>query len=353
MIYLYRFLCGFVLVELSGENPEKLLNLAAQHRISVWGFRRRNGNLCFYLSVKSFYKIRKLRRKAKTRIHILNRVGLPFMIHPYRFRYGLFLGGGIFLSLLFLLSNFIWSFEIAGNQQTTKKEILTACQELGIHYGTPKRKINSRILSQKLILSCPNLSWATFNVGGTVLTVEVSERKTEKIDDDEPCNLKASADGIIKKIDVISGTPMVSVGDTVHQGEILVSGITQIGDQTVFSRAEGSVLAEARLIYSNKFMLQQQKTAKTGQRFYRKTVSVFGRPVPLFIGKIKGNYELSSSSVPLSFFGKNLPILLIDSCYEMIDTNSVSYTQEQAELNCYDQIKKQIEKDHIKIYSEE
>ena len=48
-----------------------------------------------------------------------------------------------------------------------------------------------------------------------------------------------------------------------------------------------------------------------------------------------------------------MPILLIDSCYEMIDTNSVSYTQEQAELNCYDQIKKQIEKDHIKIYSEE
>ena len=58
-----------------------------------------------------------------------------------------------------------------------------------------------------------------------------------------PTNLKAAADGIIKRIDVTSGNCIVKVGDTVAKGDILVSGMEERADGTKFVHSAGRVTA--------------------------------------------------------------------------------------------------------------
>ena len=53
----------------------------------------------------------------------------------------------------------------------------------------------------------------------------------------------ATADGIIKKMDIVSGNSVVKVGQAVKKGDLLVSGIIETVDGTRFVKSKGTVLA--------------------------------------------------------------------------------------------------------------
>ena len=349
---MYRFVLGYIRIEISGQYPEQLLNLAAANRISVWGLCRMNGKLCLFLTAKSFFKLRSLIRGLHLRIRVLEKRGLPFLVRPYRYRYGLFFGAVLFLSVLYLLSNFVWIIDVEGNRKTDRREILRACQEIDIHIGVPKGKINSGVQSQKLLLNCPTLSWAHLNVEGSVLTVNVSERKDrDKNKVKLPCNLKASEDAIIEKIDVTSGNPIVSVGQTVAKGEILVSGVMNIGEQTVFCAAEGSVMAQVRMKFQESQPLKFRKSVENGRVFKRYGLDFFGVKIPLYVGSIEGNLKIEKKRKTLKLFERKLPIGFVSAkFYELIETTT-TITPETAEKMCIKRIEEKIKNEKLEDYS--
>ena len=213
MLWLYYWLCGFLRVEICGAGAEKLLNIAAANRISFRDMHYKSGKISGCISVNSFKMLREYGFKSKARLHILERHGMPFLLNKYRLRMAFFAGAVLFFCILYFMSMFVWRIDVVGNKTVSEKEILAACHNLGIHEGTFKGKITPKVDAQRLLLQVDGLAWASLNIEGCILTVDVTEIRNENTLEEEPCNILASCDGIIKKIDVTSGNVLVSVGD--------------------------------------------------------------------------------------------------------------------------------------------
>ena len=80
-----------------------------------------------------------------------------------------------------------------------------------------------------------------------------------------PCHIIAARDGVVRKIEVRTGIPLVKVGDTVKKGDILISGIIPIiGDYEELIRkeavaAKGEVYLESDFSYQERFSMGYEK----------------------------------------------------------------------------------------------
>jgi hypothetical protein len=102
------------------------------------------------MSIAAFRKVRPLVRKTQTKVVILERHGLPFLLWKYR-RRKLFAAGAFFcIVLLYVMSLFIWNIHIEGNESLSTQVVLSYLQEEGITHGMLKRQIHGEELEKKL-----------------------------------------------------------------------------------------------------------------------------------------------------------------------------------------------------------
>ena len=128
---LLKFLKGYVVIRLSGYSPERFLNLCSHHRIVLWGLRSVGTEYVMCISISGFRRLRPLVHKTKTKVVILERHGLPFMLHRYRHRKLFAVGALLGAALLYVLSLFIWNIRVEGNYSLSDEVILAyleSCQ---------------------------------------------------------------------------------------------------------------------------------------------------------------------------------------------------------------------------------
>ena len=113
--------------------------------------------------------------------------------------------------------------------------------------GAYRNGVDTALARRNLLLQVEELSWLSVNIVGCHADVEVKEKvKKPALDDNpSPCNLKASADGVITAVTAGEGTTRVKVGSGVRQGDLLVSGVSMTKLNTVrYVRAKGTVMAD-------------------------------------------------------------------------------------------------------------
>lgn len=323
MLWLYRFIIGFLEVEFSGDITEVILNICAKNGISLWNSKRKNGKIRCYITVRDFKALPKIAVKSGIRVHILKKRGLPFIINRYRKRFGIPVGAALFFGIIYIMSCFVWSVEVNGNKRVGEGEILSACEKIGIKEGTLKSKLYPQIAKQELLLEVDKLAWASVNIEGSRVTVEVTEAEKEKPDNSAPTNLIAAADGKILKLDITSGNCVVKAGDTVAKGELLVSGIIERADSTKFVCSEGTVTAETQRIIEVKAYYKRTVSEKTGRVKKRNMLSFFGLKIPLYLGSVNGDFESRYTVKSCYLLGKKLPVRLYTKYCEMTDKKEV------------------------------
>jgi similar to stage IV sporulation protein len=329
MLYIYRFFCGILELELSGIYPEKILNLCAKNRISVWNTRVFGQKIRFYITVKDFKKLPEILKKSGIRVHILKKKGFPFFINRYKKRLGVFVGIVLFISCLQFMSSFIWNIDVIGNRNVEKSEIISICEDLGIKVGVKSGSIDTKNKVQELLLKTDKLSWASFNIEGCKLTVNVSEITPKNENNAIATNLKASEDGIIKKIDVTSGNCVVSVGDTVKKGDILVSGIIENASGTKFVHSMGSVLAETKQVITLSGSYAREEIYPIGKYKKKSVLEIFVFKIPLYIGKEKGEFITETKIHNLKLFSQSIPIKFYTKKYSFIKKQTKNYNYEE------------------------
>lgn len=322
MLYFYRFFCGFLELEFSGIYPEKILNLCALNRITVWNTRFLKQKIILNITLRDFKRLPKLLKKSGVKLHILSKKGFPFFINKYKKRLGIFAGIIVFFSVLQFMSSLIWTIDVAGNKSVPKSEIINVCEELGIRVGTKSKSIDTKNTVQDLLLKSDKLSWASFNIEGCKLTVNVTEITPKAEDNSTPTNLKAKADGIIKRIDVTSGNCVVSVGDTVHKGDLLVSGIIENMNETKFVHSIGSIFVqtEEELLLEEPFIKEIEYP--TGAIKKRRVLEIFTLKIPLYIGREKGEFTTEKQSENLKLFSQSIPIKFHTKKFIFIEKSS-------------------------------
>lgn len=348
MLFLYRFFLGILEIEIYGIYPEKVLNICERNKISLWDIKIKKGKICCKINVRDYRKMPRLFKRQGVRLHILSRSGLPFFTNKYKRRFGVVLGFALFFSLLFYLSSFIWIVEINGNKMVSNAEIMALCEQIGIREGIKADDFDAKIKAQELLLKNDKLSWASLNVEGCVLSINVTEIDKKKEDDLSPTNLVAGSDGIIKHIDVTVGNCVVKVGDTVRKGDVLVSGIIENESGIKFVKSRGSIIAETinttelfqPYEFSESFLNGTQKT--------KSVLEVFTVKIPLFLGGEKNDYDSEYKVENLEIFGRKLPIKIHKRIFIYKETQRVKIDYDTACERLSQSIKKQYPKAVIK-----
>ena len=350
MLWLYKFICGYLYVEFYGDFSEKILNICAKNRISLWNSRCIKRRIRSSIKARDFKKLPEIARGNKIRVHILKKVGLPFYIKRYKSRVGFTTGFIMFFAFLKFMSCFVWSIEICGNKEVSAKEIISACNSIGIYEGILKSKIDPKVKKQQLLLNVDSLAWASINIEGCCLTVNVTEVQKKTVDNKQATNLKAAADGIITKIDVISGNCIVKVGQTVKKGDILVSGIIERENSTQFVHSLGHITAKTERSITASGDYKKEVKRYTGSVKKKSVLNFFGYIIPLYLGKYKGEYTAKTNCTRLKLLGKELPISLYTKKFQFTENIKITLSKNELLNELENTIKNQLKEINITEY---
>ncbi len=330
---LSRLLSGYVRFSLKGDFPERFFNLCAVHGRAVWDMQRDADCYYAYILAKDYPRLRQAARRSRVRLRVLERHGLPFLVHRYRLRFGMVAGFASFCFLLWFLSLFIWNVKIVGNDAISTGDMLALLKDYGIAQGERISDVDVKNLPQTIMLANPDISWMSINVNGCTMTVEVSERvyPPESIDRKQPCNIKAARDGRILDFQVMLGEVVVSRGDAVVQGDLLVSGVQEYTNGlTAMHHASAVVMAETERVLSVEVPYVQRIEQPTGREWTRKVFQLFHLKIPLFLGSVHGDYDRTVEKSPLVLGGVELPVSVTTATFREKTAVDVQYTPEEA-----------------------
>jgi len=345
ILFIYRYLFGYLYVRIKSENPEKLLNLCATNGIGIWRVSIKNNLIYFKIGIASFKKLRIFKRKVPCKIHITKKVGLPFFIAKNKKRYGFIAGFIIFIATIYFMSGLVWNICISGNKSIKSSEILASLNKIGIYEGAFIKDINPEDKRNELLLEQKGLSWAAINIEGAKVTVDVNETKASENDADFASNFVSMEDGVIKKIEVKRGITKVKVGDVVQKGQLLVSGVEEYDDGTVnFTRSMGNVYAEVNYSFETVQPLKVTEFIKTGEVKTRKILDFYGLKIPLFLGGMEEPYVTAIEQPKISSGNSYLPIKIISKRFYKTEETTYELRKEQAEARAINAAEERVKK---------
>jgi len=230
---LISFLLGYVTILVTGDAPEKLINMAASRGISLWDVTRTgDGGIRLKVRVNAVKPLRHMARRTRCRFRICSREGLPFYFARLRRRKALALGAVFCVGVLYLLTSFVWFIEVRGNEQLSSAELLEVAAEAGLARGVPKWRVETGVVEAKIIERLPLVAWTGVYIKGTKVIIEVAERTLPVEEDQQPAHIVAGKAGLIKEVLVVSGHPVVKEGDTVVPGQVLISSVIPAVEET-------------------------------------------------------------------------------------------------------------------------
>jgi similar to stage IV sporulation protein len=163
-------------------------------------------------------------------------------------------GALICLLLILNIQNYVASISFIGdaNNEVCNK-ITQELYECGVKKGANFKRIDLVAARNQCLSNIPDVIFMGINRVGMDIIVEAIQRPfvPQMQYRGVPCNIISSRDCIIHEMSVLSGHPLVKVGDTVKKGQLLVSGIipTKKGEgEPIYARSIANI--DARVFYS-------------------------------------------------------------------------------------------------------
>ena len=137
-----KYFQGYVRVRLFGYAPERFFNLCSNRNILIWNLEYHDDQYEFCISLRGFRQLKPILKKTRTKLVIVERIGLPFAMRRYRKRKLFFAGVVLCCVLLYTMSLFVWKIEVNGNLHETDSNIIKFLQEKKVYHGLLKSKID-------------------------------------------------------------------------------------------------------------------------------------------------------------------------------------------------------------------
>lgn len=324
---LFRYILGYVCIRIDGTFPERFLNVCAANRIKLWDYDKKGKYIYAKVLNRDYFKLRELRRRCEVRIKIVSKYGFKIKTKPYKKRYGLIFGTVLYALIMVFLSNFIWNIEIKGNKNITNETILENCKSIGIYEGAFKGKIDTEDARLKLIMHNGDISWASFIIEGSHLTVNISETLKADKSDTSPSNLVATTDGVIERIEIKRGMPTVKVNQAVLKGELLATGAMQYTDGTThFVNSSGKVIAKTKRRHTVKINCVVSQKVYSGKKEIRKLLKLFGISIPLNYTPVPKPTDKITEEIKIMCDTSYVPIYITKTTF-------MPYKNEKVKLN--------------------
>ena len=199
----------------------------------------------FELSRRQIKILTRLTKRRGEKLTILRRRGLWWRMVSLKERPVLVAGMCLIVALtLFLPGRVLWV-EVEGNNAIPDARIIEAAEYCGITFGASRRAVRSERVKNALLEAMPELSWAGINTYGSRAVISVRERETQTEEEMAPMvsSIVACRDGFILTRQAERGTALCAPGQTVTEGQVLISGYTDCGICITATRAAGEVFA--------------------------------------------------------------------------------------------------------------
>lgn len=285
LIRLLRWLRGTVTFLIFGTFPERFINLALRKGLPLWDITPLPDAMQATTYAKQYKKIIPLAKKSRVKIRASKKRGLPFINWRYRKRVGLVAGLLFFALATMFLSTRIWMIEVSGIERLDQNEIVTQLGELGLNPGVARKRIDTTALEKKMLMQNSDIAFIAINLKNSKAEVQINERilPPEKITPpDRYANVVAACDGQIKYMEVYNGQPVVTLGDTVLTGDVIIRGLMEDKHQNtrlVFARAK--VIARVYERLEVIVPVEQLVFLPFGDAVLRKTLKFEGFSIPL------------------------------------------------------------------------
>lgn len=246
MTRLFRYLFGYIVVEICGAAPQWALNLLLRRRIPFWNIKWQD-QLTVHLCIceKDLKDTRCVCEKAMCDIQVLKQIGTRYTLRGVRRRPVLLVGLLCGFLLAAYLQTHVLFYQVVGNITVPKEEILRQLQVLDVGFGTWGPSIRPQHLKDHLLQTIPQLQWVSVVQNGCRAQVIVRERTVmpETENRKSVAHVVASRGGIITSQSVLAGQAMQKVGDTVTKGQLLVSGFVDLERTVLPQHAQAEIYA--------------------------------------------------------------------------------------------------------------
>lgn len=330
-----RYVRGYCVCTVEAR-AEDVMNGLFSIGLSYWNIRHQKGRITFRFMPGERKKVADLLDKIPSAVYIIYDRGIPTVIRRYRHRYGIAAGAVLFCLSLWFSSLFIWDVRITGNEVLSESYIRACLAQFGCKTGAFYPSLNLYELTTEYLEQYDDLCWLSVNMKGNIANVEVreSQRKPERDPNTTPANIVSAYSGVVTAVYVYAGEPAVKTGDSVTQGQLLISGFYQDRYEHIsLVRAAGQVLIQTQKTVTVQVPYIDERTELTGNTVTYRTARAFGMTLPLYWNRqdLSDGYQYVSIEEPLWLFdGIRTPVLVTTEEYAECRTVTFERTTEQA-----------------------
>ena len=344
MVKIINFLNGYVRIKVRGISEERFINLCGNKNLLIWGVEKHGEAYEMYISLPAFYELRPIVRKTSTRVVILERYGLPFLLPGLKKRIAFSMCFLLAVVFLYGSSLFLWDIEYEGNYRLTDEVIGDFLKSKDVDIGMYTGNLDIEMLEKEIRKHFKEVTWTSLKLEGARLVVSLKESDAPIIEgldvneSKEGMDLVSGYDGTIVSMIVRSGVPQVGVGEQVEVGKILVEGRVPVlnEDTTVreylYVEADADIMLEHVIAYEEALSMFYTEKIYTGREkrgfFIRwdKEELIMDRSTPFL------QYDVLTRTYQPEILNKlNIPLYAGNIQYREYYNLEKKYTREQAE----------------------
>ena len=285
----WKFLSGYVRIGIRGTRVERTVNALIAEGIAVHDIIKLDGSsLTAYIRTKKLPAAKEIAEDCGCELKLIAETGLTKAKHLVLSRLSLFVTLMLGLTVLLIMSRLVLFIEIDGCDVIDRENVSTVLAESGIHIGMHLHDIDYLLVRENLLRMDERICYADIRPNGVLVKVVIREANSivDKDDDTTPASIYADKDCTIISIVAEDGRALVTKGQTVKRGTLLISGdITPEGSESnVFVRAKGEIIAEVAYRFTSVVEPMATKLIRTGNS--------------LTINRIEAMFVSVTSSIP-------------------------------------------------------
>ncbi|MEG0691013.1 MAG: sporulation protein YqfD, partial [Clostridium sp.] len=210
--------------------------------------------------------------------------------------------------------------EITGNKNVENKRIINCLEKSGITYGKIKYGYDLRQIETSILEDIKEVSVVTIKFIGTKVKIDVIERTMPPTIDsvDIPRDIIAKKEGVISSITALKGARVVTIGDYVKKGDILIAGVVKDdeGIPLKVTEATGKVTAKTWVEIEESIDFDYKYDKYTGREYTRTYYSAFNKTLALKHENKFQKYDKIVNEKDISIFGYKVPIKKFEEVYK-------------------------------------
>ena len=330
------YIRGYYVITVEGIGTERFLNYLIRNNINVFNVTRISSTkIQFCIDRSDIRELKKAYRGNDFEIKIKQNTGIPFIakrIYKYK---GMWICAILSLVILMSTSQFVTDVYIDCPEGIKQEEVRSELSKLGLKPGIYKKNIDRKKIRDRIMVTFDDIAYISVNVTGTNVFVTIT-KKAETLSSKEEsnyCNIISEKNAIIEKVIPRSGNAVVSEGDIVQKGDLLISGANTQSLPEVWATTFYEVKKSASYIDT-----KQEKTGKSKNVY---TISFYDKQFNIR-RKIKYNdYAIENKELKLTLGNYTFPVKVnISTFYEV---NNIKIEKDEQKLK--EELKQQVLKE--------